>query len=505
MEEYGVPHLCGGILFNLILEARKQRKKKRDRQKHGTDNLSNVDVYSGLAYVITGDRLDSFSGGTLGKCVSSFRSCDNSKGTYIPFTDSSVRSAFVAQMKIEKEVIYERIIEFKDQYLNEAKCEWLVRALVDTIQKDGSIVDSQVFAVRDNLEVQKNELTNVGDFSFPTFLGSVLGYVMEYCPDCESGRETFLTWYRREGERCEWKYAGDAGNNITPIKLSFEIDTVASGEMLSATEIVEAVAADETGESDESVTVSREETDEEAQLEARRFCIKHEEELGLIPLCQIAYNVNSIHNNVRQMYTEYNMCSSKVKKEILRINNTPEMKFAEDWIYYCIDKYEIEIKELGLTEIEFLYGGGKYFRAAYEGYANYEIIDFDPRIFDRPYKGKVMNDKTTLDVYINDFLWYKNNHPEHYVEPPMYYLWRVCGLGNGPEEDVTFWVCKFIISSSFQIPRDTWCKDNKWEFAQFNDDSIRTFEDLYYYALFCLYLLYMVEGEGDSLTGWWMV
>ena len=169
MEKFGVPHLCGGILFNLILEARKVRKKKRDRINEGTDKLSNVDIYSGLVYVVTGEYLVDYGGGSVKKCVSMYRSCDKSIGTYIPFTDSITQNSFLSQMQNEKELVYKRIIKFKDDNLNDAKCEWLVRAIVEIIQSDECISDSQLFEIRSDVFVKKSEIASVTDFSFIVF------------------------------------------------------------------------------------------------------------------------------------------------------------------------------------------------------------------------------------------------------------------------------------------------------------------------------------------------
>lgn len=487
MSEYGVPHLCGGILFNLMLETRKPRTKKRDRMDNGTDNLSNVDVYSGLVYIITGEHLSDYSGGSIRKCVSKFRSCDNSSGVYIPFTDIGIINAFLSQMKTNKEQVYKRINEFKEDFLNEPKCEWLVRAIVDIIRNDKSILRDYLFEVKNDIYVTKMEIHNTVDFSFPVFIGSVLGYVMEFCPDCESGKETFLEWYSRNGERSEWKYVGNVGNGLAPINVVFDF---------SSTDIVENVVVERHGgyeERENAIRIQQEQFDEETILEAQRFCLKYEDEIDLLPLCQIAYNVNPIHKNVRQMYTDYILSSSEVKRKILQFKDIPEFNFNEDWIDNCVKRYDEEIKARGLSTKNFLYEGGKYLHRAFERYSDYKIKEFNPWIFDRPYKVGFNNNLTTLGYYIIDFFWYKETDPGHYVEPPMDYLWDLCDLGNCPEFDMTYWVCLFIIMSSYQIVSDNYPVDERWENVSISDELIKTQEDMYYYALLQLYWLYEID------------
>lgn len=49
---------------------------------------------------------------------------------------------------------------------------------------------------------------------FLPFLLSVLHYVVINCPDCESGRPTFESWYSQSSSRAEWKFNSDIGNEI---------------------------------------------------------------------------------------------------------------------------------------------------------------------------------------------------------------------------------------------------------------------------------------------------
>ena len=75
-----VPYLCGGIFFGLLLQARKNRTKARDKQKGGSDGLSDADVMKGLVYVVTGESVK-VSGKTFAKATSMYKSLK----TKIPF------------------------------------------------------------------------------------------------------------------------------------------------------------------------------------------------------------------------------------------------------------------------------------------------------------------------------------------------------------------------------------------------------------------------------------
>lgn len=101
-------------------------------------------------------------------------------------------------------------------------------------------------------------------------------------------------------------------------------------------------------------------------------------------------------------------------------------------------------------------------------------------------------------IRYSNFYWYKDEDPDHYVEPPMDYLWKLCDLGSCPEYEMTFWVCKFIITSSFQMVEDGFPIDEKWQNVFIKDELIRTQEDMYYYALLQLYWLYMIERTTEE-------
>ena len=51
MTPNNVPYLCGGILFSIILQARKQRTQARDKYNGGSDGLKDTDVMSGLVHL----------------------------------------------------------------------------------------------------------------------------------------------------------------------------------------------------------------------------------------------------------------------------------------------------------------------------------------------------------------------------------------------------------------------------------------------------------------------
>lgn len=218
-----VPHLCGGILFGLLVEARKPRRKSRDKLKGGSDGLTMPAVYAGLIEVVTGEDLSSVAGDTLRKCATNYRKCDDSTGDYVPFTKVPVQSSFKHLYEKERPRLLKRMAGFIEQYLNNDKCIWLVSALIETMQKDPDIDDATEISVSHTDTMPVSQLQTAEKIVLLPFLLSVLHYVMINCPDCESGKATFEAWYSQAGPNTEWKFHSDIGSAVPAMTIDTDL------------------------------------------------------------------------------------------------------------------------------------------------------------------------------------------------------------------------------------------------------------------------------------------
>lgn len=209
-----VPYLCGGILFSLILQARKTRTKARDKYHGGSDGLKDTDVMMGLVEVVTGDSFVSSQGKTFGKCTTQFKTCQDYGTTYIPFADSSVISSFTSSVKQKDPDLLKRMSEFINKYINEVRSEWLVKALFEVIQNDNEIDPDTSFAVTSKKETAKKDVDNIHEVELPIFLLSVLSFILNERKDNSKGRLTFESWHTQSGPKAPWKYNADVGNSI---------------------------------------------------------------------------------------------------------------------------------------------------------------------------------------------------------------------------------------------------------------------------------------------------
>lgn len=234
-------------------------------------------------------------------------------------------------------------------------------------------------------------------------------------------------------------------------------------------------------------------TDEDAEevfQKAQAFCIEHEDELELLPLCQIAVFLNPMHKYVREMYTEYCKCSVAVRKKILELNDYRNLEFSdENWIAKSVDLFDKKIHDKKLCTVNYLYDGAKYFRRAFERYSEYPV-EFDPWIFEPliKYESPLFDRerKCNLYAYISDYLELLGSGSEINVVPPLDAMWAYCV--NAEEHEVTFWVCMAMIAVCPQLADD----DDDMCGVDLGDGIciIDTQEDMYLYALLELYKFY---------------
>ena len=217
-----VPYLCGGILFSLILQARKTRIKARDKFNSGSDGLKDTDVMMGLVKVVTGDSFESAQGGTFGKCTTQFKTCQDYGTTYIPFTDPSVISSYTSSIKQKDPDLLNRMSEFINRFINEMRSEWLVKSLIEVIQDDAEIDKNTLFDIALNKSVTKENLNSITDVELPVFLLSVLHFVITQRSDNTKGRATFEKWHTQSGKKSPWKFVSSVG---TTNEISFVIKT----------------------------------------------------------------------------------------------------------------------------------------------------------------------------------------------------------------------------------------------------------------------------------------
>lgn len=183
-------HLSGGIFFNLMLAA---RKKPVANQNQCLKEL--LYIYDRSAKEMAGNSLVTIE--------SRFRNCDpNLHSDYIRFGNPVVVEEFNGRMREDYASVVGEVKNYADQYLDlEVNGKWLVRALMELVEKDSLIQDNAKFmAIPGELPAYKQEFPEMHVVYIYNLLLSVWHYICCTHGMTENGQETYFALTDFTGE-----------------------------------------------------------------------------------------------------------------------------------------------------------------------------------------------------------------------------------------------------------------------------------------------------------------
>ena len=219
-----IPRLTGGILFGLMLEARKPKSKVRS------------DIMKSLVDIFTGEIQQMPYDGTFKKNVSEYKKCIITKTWYLPFDDSRFINLFKDSVEQNKKDTLESMSVFINEKLSERKLKWLVSAVVESICTDETIIDSENFKISPNESASKQGLLSVEVIEIESFLLDVMRYIFVNKIDNTVGKPTFEAWYSHSGERAPWEFTneelGQHMNNLEITRFNPSVEDIEEQEQV---------------------------------------------------------------------------------------------------------------------------------------------------------------------------------------------------------------------------------------------------------------------------------
>ena len=224
MTNTGIPRLCGGTVFTLILEARQQRYGVREHFAGDSDGLSEMDTLIGLAQVMVPDlkrpaktREDTVQGNTT-----EFKRCKTAGGKgYYPFSNRQSKKAFDDRVKGNYAEALKAMCDFVKNFIwvkgSDKQDVNLVKALLDLIERDDSINNSQVFYIMpDGKPVTKQRIDQIDgeDVCLESFLLGVWHYAIMRREGNTIGKATMNEWCPSKGGAPR-EYEGHMGENLS--------------------------------------------------------------------------------------------------------------------------------------------------------------------------------------------------------------------------------------------------------------------------------------------------
>lgn len=235
---------------------------------------------------------------------------------------------------------------------------------------------------------------------------------------------------------------------------------------------------------------------------ARVFLIDNEDEIEYLPLSAIAKSLNLKRKHHRAITTKFLRCSEEVQKEILKQVNFQPIEVSKEQVSTVLKLLRDDIKTYCFGR-DVLYDGAKYFHRAMERYSDKEIETVNPYIFEdikrtHFYQGdslKLLKDTSyngTLYGYMHDYIHSADlGKSKWLLQPPIDMVLSQCDLAGCPEDIMTFWMMRIIIDCCRVFA------ESEEDFI-FDEDLIKTQEDMYYYAVMVLYNTYIAKKVEDA-------
>ena len=226
MTNIEYPRLCGGTFMTLVIQALLQRKKAREHYKGEGDKLNDPDVLVGLITVINPDYEDPGKS-VLKTKANDYKSCKLSKGQYLPFGDKLAIEVFDQRVRDNYLAARNDMCIFVDSFIETGtklqKDVRLVKALIDLIEQDESIDDSEEFLVGENRDaVRKDQLRTLKRVCLPSFLLGIWHFIVINRKNNKVGQLTYDTWCPENGGGTR-EYEGTMGDGIS---IEFDVYTL---------------------------------------------------------------------------------------------------------------------------------------------------------------------------------------------------------------------------------------------------------------------------------------
>lgn len=183
-------HLSDGVFFNLMLAARKKPVANQNQ------------CLKELLYIYDRSAKE-MAGNSLVTIASRFRNCDpDLHSDYIRFGDPVVVEEFNGRMRENYASVVGEVKNYADQYLDlKVNGKWLVRALMELVEKDNLIQDNAKFmAIPGGLPAYKQEFPEMHVVYIYNLLLSVWHYICCTHGMTENGQETYFALADFAGE-----------------------------------------------------------------------------------------------------------------------------------------------------------------------------------------------------------------------------------------------------------------------------------------------------------------
>ena len=206
--------LCGGTFLTLLLQARKVRTGPRKNAIGESDGMSDSELFAGLIKVLM-PNFEVPKGRSFVTYTSSYKACNLSSNDTLPFDRKNLIDKFREDMETDYLSVLRRMSDFTEKFIDEENNgKWLVCALLETIDKDDSIVNEPFYVDSIGQRYTKQKLLKMQKIEFQPFLLGIWQFILVYRPDNSVGKNTLVIWHDRGGAtRSRKHFISTVGSN----------------------------------------------------------------------------------------------------------------------------------------------------------------------------------------------------------------------------------------------------------------------------------------------------
>lgn len=241
----------------------------------------------------------------------------------------------------------------------------------------------------------------------------------------------------------------------------------------------------------------------ELEHEAEIFIIKNGDDIDFLPLCVFSNSLNKFKKHKRAIYNNFNMCSSELQQIILKKKNICLLEISSsDWFSTAIYKFEKDIREFNLGR-NLYYDNAKYITRCFDYYSDEKIPNIDTEIFvvqdyDFRKNPPIVRDIYKCGLYFYIGRWFDfSNDIKNYESlkeiqmiPPCDYIYE---LFSGEKEMIyCHWNAQLLryLCHYLRDYKPNACDHVITLYSPTIELNVDYFEDLYYCALYELYITY---------------
>lgn len=211
MSSANTDTLCGGTFFALLLESLKNRASVTREVRGQRGGIKQTLVFEELLKILD-PSFTAPAGSSYGSWVTKYKQCEFAGSIDLPFGEPEFREKVARETKENIETAWKRSAMFCRCFLTDDRqqIEWLARALLTLVMKDGNITPKQqFFLTRSDEPVMKKDLPHLKVVSLAGLILGLWFYIVTEVPNNEAGRPTFERWFREPAQvskRSPWKF-----------------------------------------------------------------------------------------------------------------------------------------------------------------------------------------------------------------------------------------------------------------------------------------------------------